>query len=366
MLVFILVYFQLHIVEGDKRSASDHVSIYPKEATVHEGGSMSFVCRLHTCSAFLSVTVQWENIESKTFTSPDHIHTSKRTDKANNSATFQINFVNMYAEMEGSYHCAVVVSYDSNRSEPNVLHSDFVQLKVLPFLKSGDVQCNGIHPWIVHDGDIISLECEAHRRLNGIRLTWGHQSSLINISEFQHYSSHDGSLSGTLRIDESVHNTPVYCVAESAYSPGLSVNCSIGPFMVIHKDVIISQTITPNISVKLISDSIFVEQTDDMDDIVSVPANHTRHDETTIIPSNFPDANYVQAPRVRNIVGITIAAVTISIGTVLVVILSKKFVFNKKSRPNNAITNLTHYNWQCICLRRRSRSELAPCQHENI
>ena len=233
-IISVLVVSQ-HVVECNKCSSNDRVSIYPKGAKVHEGGSTLFVCILHTRNSFLSAVIHWQNRESKTLTSFDHIVIFTETDELNNSATFEMRLVNIYEQMGGSYQCAVAVSYNDCSA---LLHSDFVQLKVISFLESEELQCNGEDAWEVRDGDMVSLECKVLKNISGIRLEWRPFTSKINNSYFQNDLSQGGSLRGIYKIGKSDHNKLVYCIARSKYSPELSVSCSIGPFVVVQEPVV--------------------------------------------------------------------------------------------------------------------------------
>lgn len=208
----------------------------PGNLAVHEGESASFLCTLRSNDTFHSCKVFWENSFTERVVNGEDFTVKTTCNFSNRTVSSELVIVRARRNMTLLYRCSILLLHN-DISKNGIIPSAFGSLNVQFFLEENDLQCIGHNGNVVEEGDEVMIRCTATLCNPRPSLQWvGLDSRNIN---FTTEVNDDRSVTAVHFVaSRLVHGKEIYCVATSQAFPYVSINCSVGPYSVLHVPVV--------------------------------------------------------------------------------------------------------------------------------
>ena len=198
---------------------------------VKEANSATFACVLKSDAPFSSASVHWENGWNERIARSASANILTTTNPDAGMVTSRLVFHEVQRDLDGYYKCTVLIQLTSGIIVMN--SSNFARLNVQYFLNRSDMHCRGPNDLTLYEGEKISLECRGIKCNPLVDLTWVREST-TGYSDRYRFLKNSSALFGHLKVTREHHNDVFFCVASSIAFPGITRNCSVGPFKILH------------------------------------------------------------------------------------------------------------------------------------
>ena len=217
---------------------SREILLEPNDITAKEGETVLLEFSLQVSTDFDNAYGVWSNGYMSYYESSDVIINTEQ-----NFTTRTVKFILRLHQVKrntGKYYtCSVTVWFlDGTHLE---ISSRLAELRVLYFLKQNEMVCRGPDQYVFRRGEMVHMECEAPRTSPEVTLKWtlcnGQDLQLSGERSFK-MASGSQVIAADVLCARNLHDQAICCVASSSAYVGQSVNCSLGPFLILYPPLV--------------------------------------------------------------------------------------------------------------------------------